>query len=210
MSAFNEKQKVCSEGETALPNRGVTSNVCGMIHVLYVSELWPAQRGGMLTNTVIVHQFAFSVEMLGSTLQVIKGVSSLRVSSQRRPNVDDFSWFVCTKKKKLILTWMVLLDDIFSFHCLCSYHHFNYGILIVIFSSYLFFPESLFQQSSVLKEKKISKASLNLQTLNTYGNGELVIVFTLNSRLLQPHLEMISGIMMLAIEESIYRNKSRC
>lgn len=53
----------------------------------------------------------------------------------------------------LILSWIVLLDDTFSFRCLCSYNHFNYGILTVMFLRYLFFPESLVQQRSVLKER---------------------------------------------------------
>ena len=97
--------------------------------------------------------------MLGSSLKIIKGVSSLKVLSQLRPNVDDPSGLSIQRKFiVLILTWMVLLGDIFSVHYLWCVP-ITSSTMIVIFLGYVFFPEGLFQQDSVLKERMTSKGS---------------------------------------------------
>lgn len=53
---------------------------------------------------------------------------------------------------------MVLLGDIFSLHYLWCVPLIS-STMTVIFLRYVFFPESLFQEGSVLKEKMISKGS---------------------------------------------------
>lgn len=55
--------------------------------------------GATLTNSVIASLlFACSAKMLGSSLKIIKGVSSLTMLPQLRPNVGDSSSFVHTKE----------------------------------------------------------------------------------------------------------------
>lgn len=67
--------------------------------------------------------------MIGSSLKIIKGVSSLVVLSHLRPNIDDSSWFVPTKEIYFFNPYMdSFVEQYFqsSLFVVCSNNLFNY------------------------------------------------------------------------------------
>lgn len=88
-----KKYNVCSPEEAVFPNRDDMSLQMFMESCKFCMFL---SYSGKLIGATLTNKF--SAKMLDSSLKIIKGVSSLMVLSQLRPNVDDSSCFVHTKE----------------------------------------------------------------------------------------------------------------